>query len=381
MIAGYKVGFKKTINKKITREMVDNFAKLTGDYNPLHVDAEYAKVTEFKKPVVHGMLGANFVSTLIGMELPGKGALWLDQKFNFLSPIRINDSLNIMGEVIEVNSRHNILTIAIEITNQLGKTVIEGSGHVTLVELTEQVSAPKVICRSILLIGGTSDIGESIIESFADQNLSLTFTYHSNKEKAKKLCNKFQDKFSNLQFLKFNVKENGLLDDSLTRHNIIVYLPANPINNYSVLNTNETIINQELELSCFGFLKIINANVPYMHKQRFGRIVALSSEIAGGKPTAGWLAYSIGKHALESIIKQCALELAPHGITSNAISPSLIDTNLTAEIPKKAKTRIMKNTPTQQLTSAKDVAYWIHALVMDESGQLNGQILRINGAY
>ena len=75
------------------------------------------------------------------------------------------------------------------------------------------------------------------------------------------------------------------------------------------------------------------------------------------------------------------MELAPHGITSNAISPSLIDTNLTAEIPKKAKTRIMKNTPTQQLTSAKDVAYWIHALVMDESGQLNGQILRINGAY
>ena len=118
MISDYTVGFQKTITKKITQDMVNDFAKLTGDYNPLHVDNEYAKITEFKKPVVHGMLGANFVSTLIGMELPGQGALWLDQKFNFLSPIRVNDTLSIVGEVVEVNLRHNILKIAVKITNQ-----------------------------------------------------------------------------------------------------------------------------------------------------------------------------------------------------------------------------------------------------------------------
>lgn len=381
MISDYTVGFQKTITKKITQDMVNDFAKLTGDYNPLHVDNEYAKTTEFKKPVVHGMLGANFVSTLIGMELPGQGALWLDQKFNFLSPIRVNDTLSIVGEVIEVNIRHNILKIAVKITNQLGKIVIEGSGHVTLTELAEKNRKPHVIGQNILLIGGTSDIGASIIETFSDQDLRLTFTYHSNIEKAQQLCNAFHDRFSNLQFVKFNVTENGSLDDSLTRHNVLIFLPANPINNLSVIDTNESIISQELELSCFGFLKVIKANVEYMKRQRFGRIIALSSEIVGGKPTKGWFAYSIGKHALECLIKQCALELAPHGITSNAISPSLVDTNLTAEIPKKSKTRIMKNTPTQQLTTPKDIAYWVHALAMDGSGQLNGQVLRVNGGY
>lgn len=381
MITDYHVGFKKTIKKKISQEMVDNFAKLTGDYNPLHVDENYARVTEFKKPVVHGMLGANFVSTLIGMELPGKGALWLDQKFDFLSPIRVNDSLTITGEVTEVNIRHDILTIAVKITNQIGKTVIEGLGHVTLTEVSDQSSDHQEICRKILLIGGTSDLGETIIESFADQDLALTFTYNSNRDKAQNLYEKFQDRFSNLKFLQYDAKANGLLDDSLTRNNIIIYLPANPIHNFSVPDTNKKIIDQELELSCFGLLKIINANVPYMKNERYGRIIALSSEIVSGKPTTGWLAYSIGKHALECIIKQCGLEFAPHGITSNAISPSLIDTNLTADIPKKAKTRIMKNTPTQKLTSTADVAYWIHALASDDSGQLNGQILRINGAY
>jgi len=379
VISDYYVGFEKTIAKKITQEMVNDFAKLTGDYNPLHVDYEYAKITEFKKPVVHGMLGANFVSTLIGMELPGKGALWLDQKFDFLSPIRVNDTLTITGKVTEVNIRHNILTIAVKITNQLGKSVIEGSGHVTLTEFSDIIGKPRVTCQNILLIGGTSDIGEAIIEAFADRDLTLTFTYNTNKAKAQKLCVDFQDRFSNLRFIKLDVTADSPLDDQLTRNDVIVFLPSNPINNSNVIATDRTAIKKELELSCFGFLRIIRSNVEYMKQQSFGRIIALSSEIVGGKPTPGWLAYSIGKHALESIIKQCALELAPYGITSNAISPSLIDTNLTAEIPKKAKNRIMKNTPTQQLTTPHDVAYWVNAIATDEGGQLNGQVLRVNG--
>ena len=74
-----KIGDKAEIKHTITQIDIDKFVDLTGDDNKLHVDEEYVSTTSFKKPVVHGMLGASFISTLIGTKLPGDGALWYAQ--------------------------------------------------------------------------------------------------------------------------------------------------------------------------------------------------------------------------------------------------------------------------------------------------------------
>ena len=71
-----EVGDYSEIIHEITQDDIDKFVDLTGDDNKLHVDSEFAKKTAFKKPVVHGMLGASFISTIIGTKLPGDGALW-----------------------------------------------------------------------------------------------------------------------------------------------------------------------------------------------------------------------------------------------------------------------------------------------------------------
>ncbi|HMG15966.1 MAG TPA: MaoC family dehydratase, partial [Saprospiraceae bacterium] len=78
------VGDKETLIHTITQNDIEKFVDLTGDDNKLHIDENYASKTQFKKPVVHGMLGASFISTIIGTKLPGDGALWFSQSLEFL---------------------------------------------------------------------------------------------------------------------------------------------------------------------------------------------------------------------------------------------------------------------------------------------------------
>ena len=83
-----KVGETRSLNRTITEADVRRFVEMTGDDNPLHIDRDFAEETSFKDIVVHGMLGASFISTVIGTQLPGPGALWVSQSLDFLLPVR-----------------------------------------------------------------------------------------------------------------------------------------------------------------------------------------------------------------------------------------------------------------------------------------------------
>jgi len=113
-----QVGDIEQIKHKITEKDIDRFVELTGDDNKLHVDETYAETTPFKKPVVHGMLSASFISTIIGTKIPGDGALWISQNLDFLLPARIGDEITIKAEVIKKIERQQIVEIKTEIYNQ-----------------------------------------------------------------------------------------------------------------------------------------------------------------------------------------------------------------------------------------------------------------------
>ena len=120
------VGMKKQFNKIISESMVNDFAKLSGDYNPLHVNEEYARQTNFKKRVCHGMLLTSFFSRLIGMYLPGKQALLFSQSLNFVNPCFINDKITIYGKIISKNESTKTIIVNTNITNQEKKKIVYG---------------------------------------------------------------------------------------------------------------------------------------------------------------------------------------------------------------------------------------------------------------
>jgi acyl dehydratase len=127
----------------ITEEDVDNFAKLTNDTNPLHMCDEFASGTQFRKRVVHGMLTASFISTIIGTKLPGPGSLWFEQNIKFNLPVRINDKIRVVAKVLHKSPISRIIILSTIVYNENGKEVITGEAKVKVPEYKKKV---KLIC-------------------------------------------------------------------------------------------------------------------------------------------------------------------------------------------------------------------------------------------
>ena len=92
------------------------------------MDAEFASSTNFQRRVVHGMLVASYVSTMIGMHLPGPGALWTQQNFQWAAPVFISDQLDFVLRVTHRSDATRTVKIEVKVTNQNGKTVMAGEG-------------------------------------------------------------------------------------------------------------------------------------------------------------------------------------------------------------------------------------------------------------
>ena len=125
-----EIGLTKQFQINITESMVDDFAKLTGDFSPIHMDEDYASTTTFQKRVVHGMLLASFLSKIDGMYLPGKHALYFSQSLDFRHPCFLGDTITISSVVIDKSLSTKILKIESKITNQDGKILLSGLGRV-----------------------------------------------------------------------------------------------------------------------------------------------------------------------------------------------------------------------------------------------------------
>ncbi|SHH59369.1 MaoC like domain-containing protein [Sporobacter termitidis DSM 10068] len=130
------IGDRYTLKKTITEAMVREFADFTGDYNPVHMDEDYCRSHGMPSRIVHGMLVLSFVSTLVGMYLPGEGTVWMSQSFDFISPAKIDDTIEITGEVSAKSDANalglKIIELKIRIKNQLGHMIAKGSVKVTM---------------------------------------------------------------------------------------------------------------------------------------------------------------------------------------------------------------------------------------------------------
>ncbi len=125
-----QVGDRATFTRTVTAARVDTFAEVSGDYNPVHVDAAFAATTPFGERIAHGMYAASLVSTVIGTRLPGVNAVYLGQQMRFTAPTRIGDTLTAECEVIDKRADKPILTLRTTVTRQDGVAVLEGEAVV-----------------------------------------------------------------------------------------------------------------------------------------------------------------------------------------------------------------------------------------------------------
>jgi len=123
------MGMTAMVAKTITEADIFAYAGLSGDFNPMHVNEEFAKDTFFKGRIAHGMLSASFISTVLGMKLPGPGCVYVTQSLRFKAPVRIGDTVTARVEVIAIQAEKRFVTLS-TVCSVAGKTVIEGEAVV-----------------------------------------------------------------------------------------------------------------------------------------------------------------------------------------------------------------------------------------------------------
>ncbi len=124
------IGTRAALTRTITEDDILLFALVSGDHNPIHLDAEYAERSLFGKRIAHGFLIGSLISAVLGNELPGPGTIYLGQTLKFLAPIHIGDTVTVTVKVVEIREDKRIITLHTECTNQHGTAVLSGEATV-----------------------------------------------------------------------------------------------------------------------------------------------------------------------------------------------------------------------------------------------------------
>ncbi len=124
------VGDTADFKKTFTEADVYLFAGISGDVNPVHLNQVEAEKTIFRGRIIHGMLTASVISTVLGMYLPGPGTIYLGQTLEFLKPVRFGDTITVIIEVISKDEEKNVIRVNTDCFNQDDVKVVSGIAKV-----------------------------------------------------------------------------------------------------------------------------------------------------------------------------------------------------------------------------------------------------------
>lgn len=128
------IGDKFSATREVTDEIVRKFAELSGDFNPLHLDDEFATKTRFGRRIAHGMLSGAFISAVLGYEFSERKIVYLSQTLRFVAPVFIGDRVTTTGTVTNIRTDKPVVTLETICTNQEGKTLVTGEAAIMILE-------------------------------------------------------------------------------------------------------------------------------------------------------------------------------------------------------------------------------------------------------
>ncbi len=235
-----------------------------------------------------------------------------------------------------------------------------------------------------LVTGGTRGIGRTVANALARQGYQVYFTYVSRPELAREVCAEIEEAGGRAEsfqldasdwdavtdFFKSEIKDKVRLDvlvnnAGITKDGLLVRMKREQWE--QVLNVNLT-----------GSFICLQQAAKIMMKQRYGRIINITS-VVGQMGNAGQANYAASKAGMIGLTKSAALELAPRGITVNAVAPGFIETDMTTALTEEVRAKYLENIPAGALGSARDIASAITFLASPETGYITGQVLGVNG--
>lgn len=392
-------GDSQTITKHIAEADVRKFVEMTGDDNPLHVDRAYAETTPFKDIVVHGMLGASFISTVIGTKLPGTGALWVSQNLDFLLPVRLGDMLTITATVLKKHDRERLLELDTRIFNQKQQLILSGTAKVKVLVAAEPEikSVDAGVPRVAIVTGGAGGIGRAICQRLAADGYDVVVNYRGQAERAEQIATEINKACVASATGEKNNKGRALAvqadisteagAEALYKAavkafggvSVLVNNASPHINSKPLGATSWADVQLQFDVQVKGAFLMTSAVVPEMSSRKNGRIVNITSQVLDGHPSVGWTGYAMAKGALQVFSNYMAAELGPQGINVNCVSPGMCETTLIGDIPEKVQLMVARQTPLRRLAKPVDVAAAVAYLVSDDASFVTGDTVAVNG--
>jgi 3-oxoacyl-[acyl-carrier protein] reductase len=376
-------GDRVMLTHRITEADVDAFASLSGDYNPLHMEAEYASRTHLRRRVVHGMLVASFVSTLIGMQLPGAGSLWMQQSYRWRHPVFIGDTIEVALKVVHKSSGTRTLTIEITAMNQNGIPVMDGEGTVSVPEVRREVEQASARERVAFVSGGSRGIGAAVAQALARDGAAVIVNYRSNATAAEELCHAIAGAGGTAVPSRADVHDGEAVAraaESLGRPvDILINCAGGNLTPRPFLESNWDEVQQALDMHLKGAWNCCKAVVPGMVQRKSGCVVNVGSILTWQTPPAQWSAFGIAKAALKALTRSLAVELGPSGVRVNMISPGTTETEATLAIPERLRKLQAMQTPLRRLAVPEDIARTAAFLCSDAAQFITGADIPVCG--
>jgi len=392
-----QVGQTERLSRTITAEDVAAFARLSGDYNALHIDEEFAACTEFSQRVVHGFLHASLLSTLVGTKLPGRGALYASQSIEFTHPVFIGDTVEARATVEKIDLDTRLVTLSTEIYNQHDACVLRGRGQVKVLRFGGQGSPTGetkaahgdsgqhlLAGRKALVTGASRGIGRAVALLLAQHGAKVWINYHKSGAAADALVAEITAAGGVAFAMKADVRDPHDVERLIATVagdgglDILVNNAGPKIRSAAFDQLAWADMADAYEAIVGSVFRVTQSALPALRANR-GTVVNVLSSAALGRTAHHWLPYVAAKTALLAMSKNLAQELGPQGIRVNTVSPSMVDTDLVANLPDRMRQMTVARTPLRRLATPEDVAGAVLMLVSPYAGFVTGENLLVTG--
>lgn len=382
-----RVGSSAEFEKEITEQDVLSFARNSGDWNSIHVDADYALTRNHRGRIVHGAFQVGLASGLLGMHLPGQDVLLGSINARFTEPLYFPCRVRVNGEITSWNPDNSWgrLKVIIQDTSTLTQAAEIFMGFTFYNEVSaDSLSRPpgqsgiqKGDQKVILVTGASGGIGKEIVSRLSSDCFVLTTVN-------KRPLNPKLKNLPNVTEVQVDLSTPGweeTIEAALPNGHLygIVHAAWPGAPRGGLLQVEDNVIEQQLAFGTLYTIRLARFLFGHAHPEG-GRFVALGSTAGNHKPAISRAAYSLGKSALESTVTLLAPELARKQITINSVCPSFVPAGIHEDSTDTQRKKEAALVPMGRLCLPEDIVGTVEYLLSPVASFVSGQAIGLSGA-
>lgn len=281
---------------EVESSTVEGFADFSGDRNPIHLDPSAAKFYGYPRQVAHGVLLMGLLSRLVGMEIPGPGAVLMSHSAEWTAPVFVGDQVEMVATVEAISTGAGIITLGISVLNQDRQQVMRGDAKVKMVEPLTEPTQPRGDQEFVALVTGASrGIGAEIARRLSQDGVALAVNYRESRESAEQIVQELQKAGGRSQAfsadMAYGDAASGLAKeviDCFGRLDVVVHGATPSINPQKVERLSYSDVESFLKIYLGGAISLMASASPGMMERKFGRFIFLGTSYMFGVPPTAW---------------------------------------------------------------------------------------------